>query len=81
MLRVKKKYCFAKELRVCAPVLEVPTTVDPNPELKSFGHCAIWLCYNLYTSTWQQSSRSIATGKSFVTMHQFQKLIQIMNIS
>ena len=23
-------------------VLEVPTTVDPNPELKSFGHRAIW---------------------------------------
>ena len=42
MLPVKKKYCFAKELRVCAPVLEVPTTVDPNPELKSFGHRAIW---------------------------------------
>ena len=32
MLPVKKKYCFAKELRVCAPVLEVPTTVDPNPD-------------------------------------------------
>ena len=42
MLPVKKKYCFAKELRVCAPVLEVPTTVVPNPEVKSFGHRAIW---------------------------------------
>ena len=36
-------------------------------------------CYNLYTSTWHQSSRSIATGKSFVTVHQFKKLIQIQN--
>ena len=38
MLPVKKKYCFAKELRVCAPVLEVPTTVDPNPEVKSMRY-------------------------------------------
>ena len=34
--------------------------------------------YNICTSKWDQSSRSIAKGKSCVTMRQFQKLIQIL---